>query len=89
MPSYRRSGSWAGLSEPFQLSLITYAIKIQSELKATQSQPKNELTKQLCSDLRAAYNAALDLQERLEQYFTVDRPFADPYYWAGFICQGL
>ena len=76
-------------SEPFQSSLITYAAKIESEFKDIKKQPQNETTKQMCKELRAAHNAAVSLQERLEQYFTVDRPFADPYYWAGFTCQGL
>ncbi len=69
---------------PFQTSLIAYAHKIKAEYKNN-------------AELRDTYHAALDLQELLEKFFTIDslsetlreRPFADPYFWAGFTCQGL
>ena len=39
--------------------------------------------------LTKAYNDALSLIESLDRHSQTDRPFAHPYYWAAFTCQGL
>jgi CHAT domain-containing protein len=39
--------------------------------------------------LTKAYNEALKTIDLLDRHCEKDKPFADPYYWAGFICQGL
>ena len=39
--------------------------------------------------LTDAYEAAVELINRLDQYCQTDRPFAEQYYWAAFTCQGL
>jgi CHAT domain-containing protein len=39
--------------------------------------------------LTNAYYHALDLIDLLDRYSQLDRPFAHPYYWAAFTCQGL
>jgi CHAT domain-containing protein len=36
-----------------------------------------------------AYNDALRTIDSLDHHCEKDKPFTDPYYWAGFICQGL
>jgi CHAT domain-containing protein len=74
---------------PIQSSLVAYTEKVETEFNNIKTQPRNETTDRMLKELRAVYNAALDLQESLEKSFTIDRPFADPYYWAGFTCQGL
>jgi CHAT domain-containing protein len=40
-------------------------------------------------DLTNAYTKALDAAERLDDYSQQDKPFNHPYFWAGFVCQGL
>jgi CHAT domain-containing protein len=35
------------------------------------------------------YNNALDLADSLAAYCQADRPFANEFYWAGFVCQGM
>jgi CHAT domain-containing protein len=74
---------------PFQQSLVEYTKKIKAEYRQMSKQPSNQTTDRIVVELREIYHAALDLQERLKEHFKVDRPFADPYYWAGFTCQGL
>jgi CHAT domain-containing protein/tetratricopeptide (TPR) repeat protein len=74
---------------PFQASLVAYARKIKAEYENMKKQPHNETTTPIVEELRAVSNAALGLEDRLETFFTIDRPFAHPYYWAGFTCQGL
>jgi CHAT domain-containing protein len=39
--------------------------------------------------LTKAYNDALKTIDLLDRHCEKDKPFTDPYYWAGFICQGL
>jgi CHAT domain-containing protein len=39
--------------------------------------------------LTHAYYHALDIIDSLDRYCRADRPFAHPYYWAAFTCQGL
>ena len=39
--------------------------------------------------LTRAYHAAVELFDSLDRYCQADRPFAHPYYWAAFTCQGL
>jgi CHAT domain-containing protein len=42
------------------------------------------------NDLTDAYNKALAAAERLDDYSRQqDKPFDHPYFWAGFVCQGL
>jgi CHAT domain-containing protein len=41
------------------------------------------------SDLTDAYTKALDAAGRLDDYSQQDKPFNHPYFWAGFVCQGL
>jgi CHAT domain-containing protein len=36
-----------------------------------------------------AYTHAFEIVDSLDRYCEKDKPFTDPYYWAGFICQGL
>jgi CHAT domain-containing protein/tetratricopeptide (TPR) repeat protein len=82
---------------PLQASLIAYARKIKAEYDNMKKQPPDETTTQMVADLRAVLDAALGLDDRLENFFTIDslsetlreRPFAEPYYWAAFTCQGL
>jgi CHAT domain-containing protein/tetratricopeptide (TPR) repeat protein len=73
----------------FQDSLVAYARKIKAEYDNMKKQPSDETTTQMAVDLRAILDAALGLDDRLENFFTIDRPFAHPYYWAAFTCQGL
>jgi CHAT domain-containing protein/tetratricopeptide (TPR) repeat protein len=74
---------------PLQASLVAYARKIKAEYDNMKKQPPDETTTQMVADLRAVLDAALGLDDRLENFFTIDRPFAEPYYWAAFTCQGL
>jgi CHAT domain-containing protein len=40
-------------------------------------------------DLTRAYTHALDAAGMLDDYSRQDKPFNHPYFWAGFVCQGL
>jgi CHAT domain-containing protein len=73
----------------FQELLIVHKDKIEAEFKHVKTQPCNETTDRMRKELRTAFNTALQSIESLEQLSTIDRPFADPYFWAGFTCQGL
>ena len=39
--------------------------------------------------LTNAYEFTIELIDSLDRYCQADRPFAHPYYWAAFTCQGL
>jgi CHAT domain-containing protein len=40
-------------------------------------------------NLTKAYTNALDAAGKLDEYSQQDKPFNHPYFWAGFVCQGL
>jgi CHAT domain-containing protein len=41
------------------------------------------------SDLQEQKGKLISIKESLKPYCKSDRPFATPYFWAGFICQGM
>jgi CHAT domain-containing protein len=80
---------FATFQASFQVLLIARRDEIEAEFKHTKTQPRNETIDRMLKELRAAFNTIQQSIEELEQLATVDRPFAHPYYWAGFTCQGL
>jgi CHAT domain-containing protein len=74
--------------------LTAYAKANKSERKGLKTRlDRGEIDKdthdQEYTRLTTAYKFALGLVESLDRYSQTDKPFADPYYWAAFTCQGL
>ncbi len=74
--------------------LTTYARTNKTDRKELRSQfARGEIDKLTFdrddNQLRLAYCNALDSIDRVDRYCQADRPFAHPYYWAAFTCQGL
>jgi CHAT domain-containing protein/tetratricopeptide (TPR) repeat protein len=88
--------------EEFDLSYRGDLKKVLTAYAKTNKVNRNELEKQLECDeiskstyeseyvrLTHAYYETCALIDSLDRYSQADRPFAHPYYWAAFICQGL
>jgi CHAT domain-containing protein len=61
--------------------------QVTAKLKAISMDKEEELWDKVNADF-----ALLRFQQwsgSIREYCKADRPFADPYYWAGFICQGM
>jgi CHAT domain-containing protein len=74
--------------------LIAYAKANKVSRKDLERQlERNEIDKNTCerehNRLTVAYHNALNYINLLDRYSQADRPFAHPYYWAAFTCQGL
>ncbi len=70
------------------------AAKVNSLETAQEEQESERLQSidytQTREDLQQTLTGTKSLQKRLRSLCRIDEyPFADPYYWAGFICQGL
>ena len=65
--------------------LTAYARQIQADRKkidrTTDPQEYNRLTE--------IYNKTMRIREDIQSYSQIKQPFAKPYYWAAFTCQGL
>ncbi len=81
-------------SADLNASLDTYARKIKAERKALDRQLNAGSIDQTTRDyeqhnLTSILNKTLEYGAIIEKYTQLDRPFEHPFYWAGFICQGL
>ena len=75
-------------------SLVAYAGKIKAERKALDRQFRAGSIDQKTRDdewhnLTSILDKTSEYRETIDKYTTLDRPFAHPFYWAGFTCQGL
>ena len=74
-------------------SLDAYAKKIKAERRAIerrfQAESIDHKTHDEWKNLTNILNKTIEYEETINKYITLDRPFAHPFYWAGFTCQGL
>jgi CHAT domain-containing protein len=62
------------------------------ELNLAEKTAKGEELTKIKSErslLEKMYSLILDAPETIDKYRKQDYPFASPYYWAGFVCQGM
>lgn len=82
---------------PFLTALENYNNTLTTEFNSLETTRQQELERlqssdyiQTREDLQQTLTGTKSLQKRLRSLCRIDEyPFADPYYWAGFICQGL
>ena len=76
---------------PFRTALETYNNRLAEEYQALETASESEIDLvQTREELQRVQTGTIGLQSRLRSMCRHDEyPFADPFYWAGFICQGL
>jgi CHAT domain-containing protein len=63
--------------------------RVTAKLKAIDMDKEEELWDKVNAELLALVRFQQGWSTYIKDYCKADRPFADPYYWAGFICQGM
>jgi CHAT domain-containing protein len=63
--------------------------RVTAKLKAINMDKEEELWDKVNAELLALVRFQQGWSTYIKDYCKADRPFADPYYWAGFICQGM
>jgi CHAT domain-containing protein len=62
---------------------------VQAKLKAINMDKEEELWDKVNAELVTLVKLQEGWSTPIKKDCKADRPFADPYYWAGFICQGM
>jgi CHAT domain-containing protein len=63
--------------------------RVTAKLKAINMDKEEELWDKVNAELLALVRFQQGWSTYIKDYCKADQPFADPYYWAGFICQGM
>ena len=63
--------------------------RVAAKLSTINIDQEEELWEQVNNKLTALVKIQQLWSNPIDKYSEADRPFADPYYWAGFICQGM
>jgi CHAT domain-containing protein len=63
--------------------------RVTGKLKAIDMDKEEERWDKVNAELLALVRFQQGWSATIKAYCKADRPFADPYYWAGFICQGM
>jgi CHAT domain-containing protein len=63
--------------------------RVEAKLETIDMDQEEELWEQVNNELVPLLKIQQLWSNRIEKFSEADRPFAAPYYWAGFICQGM
>jgi CHAT domain-containing protein len=62
---------------------------LESEIEVTSEVEKKQQLQVEFDRLQSRYTALENLPKTLKSYCQQERPFAHPFYWAAFVCQGM